>query len=99
MTYELAKELKDAGFPQGGKGSCCYPKDALVVRLPDRAYMPLLSELIDACGDGFSSLQRIQWETADVVWYAYDVSTKDSGKSSTPEEAVGRLWLALNKKV
>jgi len=56
-------------------------------------YIPTLSELIDACGDGFSKLERItdqNWlaESKKIDWFIY---------SKTPEEAVTNLILALVK--
>lgn len=49
MNYELAKELKDAGFPL----SVCDAPDCHYQQLDDFAYFhsPTLSELIDACGE------------------------------------------------
>lgn len=65
MTYELAKQLKDAGFPQ------VWPKpdflnldDALVIQeiydtYPEQfdPYRPTLPELVDACGNHFGTLE------------------------------------------
>ena len=48
MTYELAKQLKDAGFPF---------KESREAR--PRIILPTLSELIAACGYGFQSLRHI----------------------------------------
>jgi hypothetical protein len=45
MTYELARELKEAGFSQGGKGHWIGPPEALTWRYDDRVYQPTLSEL------------------------------------------------------
>jgi hypothetical protein len=49
MIYELAKQLKDAGFAQGGKGAWIVSPDNLVSRHEDRVYVPTLEELIEAC--------------------------------------------------
>lgn len=98
MNYELAKELKDAGFPQ-------LLGDETVMRAMDSsgAYakvgtrMPTFEELIEACkGDGLFELTTMKIDEK-VYWYASlgDVETKSG---STPTEAVARLWLALNKK-
>ena len=97
MDYELAKELKDAGFPQAGKGKWIGPPDALRWRSGNRVYVPTLSELIEACGDQFISL------TKDVTgWFALGDPRNDYSRQETvgltPEEAVARLWLALNKR-
>lgn len=48
MDYSLAKELKDAGFPQNGK-SCDTHSDINDSTLVERFVHPTLSELIEAC--------------------------------------------------
>lgn len=88
MNYDLAKELKDAGFPQieseaptgigDGKGNACR--------------LPTLSELIEACGDSFHALGHIGKE-----WQAVANNGLMRNEAKTPEEAVARLWLVLNK--
>lgn len=101
MTYELAKELKEAGFKvplhdcwemgcQNNYGVC----------------YPTLSELIEACGE------IVLWKDEKRGWraghggdrkMAYGESYFDDYPNflttgSTPEEAVVRLYLELNKK-
>jgi len=56
VRYELAKQLDEAGFPQGGKGDWLSDPDALIAR--DRVYAPTLEELIEACGAQFEELQQ-----------------------------------------
>ncbi len=65
ISYELAKKLKDAGFPQFTfdtlnplkghweyKGRKIIPGiDTLNLNDPDSVYIPTLSELMEACGD------------------------------------------------
>jgi hypothetical protein len=51
MDYPLAKALKDAGFPQEGKGRWIVDPNLIVARREDRAYIPTLEELIEACGN------------------------------------------------
>ena len=48
MDYFLAKELKDAGFPQNGKNyeTHAHINDSALV---ERIVYPTLSELIEAC--------------------------------------------------
>jgi len=94
MNYELVKELKDAGFPF----------DFTESKMGDDTYtFPNLSELIDACGDGFSLYKRPK----NKGWCAWLINTspdmsephhelKEYGK--THKIAVARLWLAINKK-
>lgn len=61
-----------------------------------------LSELIEACGDKFDYLER----GLNGGYYAYHENfgpeeedcIDDSGEGSTPEEAVARLYLAINAK-
>ena len=87
MNYKLAKQLKDAGF--NGK----YPIVLGDKNNPDvEHYYPTLSELIEACGKFKFELIRAQ-----AGWCA---KTKGIIITSqrTPEEAVAKLWLKLNKK-
>jgi len=101
MRYELAKELKDAGFLQADPnqafnvGTFQYIGDN-----SDRetlCYIPTLSELIEACGNNFSDLGR-----NDDTWFCNNEGAPyvhvDWDECKTPEEAVAKLWLALNKK-
>jgi hypothetical protein len=93
MDYELAKQLKDAGFPQTrNDASIISPtNDELVETL----MYPTLEELIEACGEQFKRLE--QQHTAKYDWWAtaYSHGAIVCG-GKTPEEAVGRLWLALH---
>jgi hypothetical protein len=100
MEYELAKQLKDAGFPQqvkegdwfyiaGGKEPCLITQ--LAYNYETDVKIPTLEELIEACGDDISRLQR--WAK---TWGAYSDTTELDGIGSTPTEAVARLWLALH---
>lgn len=95
VNYELAKELKDAGFPQNPDCDC--PHNVPNENLDDYVYSPRLSELIAACGDDFDSLHNTggDWWAWSDSEYGEAAGVNESG--STPEEAVARLWLALNK--
>ena len=71
MDYELAKKLKDAGFPQRDpNGIKPFPNYTgygcgFVYPLEDgqeQCYAPTLSELIEACGDNFFSLTYAVYE-------------------------------------
>ena len=100
MNYELAKQLSDAGFPQGGKGKWVLPPDTIIARRDDRIYGPTLSELIEACGSNFQALFREQdlW-TAQQELPANDPSGEfHIATAVTSEDAVALLWLALSKK-
>jgi hypothetical protein len=99
MNYALAKELEEAGFPQGGKGCWLLPPDNLVARRIDRVYEPTLEELIEAIGPGFFSIElhgRADNEMSG-PWVAKTHTRHQDG--STPTEALAHLWLILNKKV
>lgn len=108
MNYELAKELKDAGFPQQKR--IVYSRSGDFVNadiIPKDVHYPTLSELIAACGEDFATLYYSYGEVEKREWEAKSVMKSSAGeypiiqcegKGSTPEEAVARLWLALNKK-
>lgn len=117
MKYELAKQLKDAGFPQklhpltglmyedGSPNIPIHCANGKVCYCPEHtgepySVIPTLSELIEACGDGFRLLRYSPpHEFSNGTWYA---GTGDDSKGDligkTPEEAVAKLWLELNKK-
>ena len=48
MDYELAEQLREAGFPQSGEGKRIGTPSALVWRARDLIYVPTLEELISA---------------------------------------------------
>lgn len=102
MDYALAKELKDAGFPQEETLFFFNEDKERIMRLfPNVEYedpvlaCPSLSQLIEACGVSentglyLSGHSKTHW-----------VAARGSGQGvgSTPEEAVARLWLSLHKK-
>jgi hypothetical protein len=114
ITYSLAKELKDAGFPQIKNPNIVtqgYYLNPLGLKtyspLSKRAvFLPTLSELIEACGDRFKRLVR-QSKTKYKA-QGKGASREDGNRKSwfpdihiigsSPEEAVAKLWLELNKK-
>jgi len=55
-------------------------------------YCPTLSDLIGACGGRFSRLFVMK-----AIWFAESDRPELVARGETPEEAVARLWLALNK--
>ena len=107
MTYELAKELKDKGFVfRTMEEYMNTPHVYTSFNDKDLAF-PTLSELIEACG------KYIVLRQEDFGWIAYhdnssfkncvglnaiDVFMTDSASGDTPEEAVSRLWIEINKK-
>lgn len=95
MEYKLAEKLKDAGFPQGeGMYSLQGEEPRYLTEDPIKwgnAYLPTLSELIEACGEGLSLLLKMD----EGDWNAVG-SNGSINLGKTPEEAVAKLWLALN---
>lgn len=104
ITYELAKQLKDAGFPQSGRGNLI---KANWIDM-EIAYKPTLEELIEACGNGFILFKaEKEWCSAilrnGIQEVAYDSNYIDEkydhfNVGQTPSIAVALLWLELNKK-
>ena len=86
--FTLGKKLKDAGCPaldgwyedMGGK-----------LKGDDGRIVPDLSELIEACGEGFGSLQK-----HGERWYVASNPLTKLECGETPEIAVASLWLKLN---
>ena len=104
MNYELALELQKAGFPQSANGRFLFDNgyDSVLTGFSGHpndyvAYAPTLRELIDACGDGFTSLERVPMIEGPVLWQA-NGKVNERILADTPEEAAGRLWLELSKK-
>lgn len=109
MNYELAKQLKHAGFPQEVKKGIIWHKESGASQLSydiEDIYIPTLEELIDACGEPFWWLSKYIVPDTDgseerwkIKWIAY--CFKKVGNEipyDTAIEAVAHLWLALNKK-
>lgn len=98
MKYKLALDLKNAGFPKGVDGWCIdhgnekHPNETLC-KYP---YAPTLDELIEACGLGLVAINRDSPDTWIAVGQTKGGLLKEEGK--TPEEAVAKLWIALNPK-
>jgi hypothetical protein len=94
MTYELAKRLREAGFP----GSDQWHLDKGELHYHPEEIGPTLSELIEACGNGFFGLNRLekdQWS----CHFMEDENASGEPVYKTPEEAVANLWLELNKGI
>jgi hypothetical protein len=112
IDYELAKEMKDAGFPQEVTRGMYYREVDGEQRLlpgmaPDCTRVPTLEEVIEECakkGDDFRLMGCFCSNTSTPTWWSANLMKKtnelerwSSGK--TPLEAACRLWLADNKKV
>jgi hypothetical protein len=109
MNYELAQELKDAGFPnikdlqhRQGREFILPNGSVPVYSLGDAQnikdwFIPILEELIEACGEKFDRLVAHHDRGA---WDATSEKDSDgffkSASGKTPTEAVARLWLALH---
>jgi hypothetical protein len=95
MDYALAKQLKDADFPQ-------YRSPNIGSR--EYVCIPTLSELIEACGEGYLALEHMPkgWHASKTpAEYDNDLgyvggAEIESGYHKTPEEAVARLYLNFN---
>lgn len=99
MDYNLAKTLKDEGFPMqkwehyigGGHGT--YKQE----------FLPTLSELIEACHNdkryNFFLAFGGHFENKNLIrkWRASLSPNTVFAFGSTPEEACALLWLELNK--
>ena len=89
MEFELAKKLREAGFPQHGVDFCT-SIDGLMT------CVPTLAELIRECGPSLR-LDLVSCPTGTWCWRAEANagSITEWGEFST--EAVGRLWLTLKQ--
>lgn len=105
LSYELAKHLKDARFPQGVHGSYIdfTGKYSHSGDHSDLFYCPTLEELIEACVQD-DEYFKLSWLGGAKHWEAYFGATigfpdrkNEKGQGKTPSEAVAKLWLQLNK--
>ncbi len=102
MTYDLALKLKNAGFPQIGKGRKMHDWGMIEGPCDEPVYEPTLSELIEAFGKEFGSLERIHigWRAKDykALYNKNEISEQLIALAPEADEAVAYLWLGLNKK-
>lgn len=106
ITYELAKKLKEKGFPQATGGFYYWNRDLMEgcdIRpfyderiITHTIKIPILSELIEACGDKFHQLTYFKKHN---LWGASAQSSEglDLSAHKTAEIAVANLWLQLHK--
>lgn len=91
MDFILAKQLKDAGFPQKLEPWGNVVSD-VAGGIHEKVYHPTLSELIEACGGQFNNLRHQDVGT----WTASDKKGNMILACTTPEEAVAKLYIALH---
>jgi hypothetical protein len=101
MKYELAKELKEAGFPNS---ELWFDDGRTIWGGTDmEPSAPTLEELIEACGNDIDHLVQKRGYPSEGRWWAVSHTVEDANGNnpeacgSIPEEAVARLWLFLQK--
>lgn len=92
MKNELAKRLKEAGFPQP-IGNVSNIRGWFTTE----GYLPTLEELIDACGTDLFWLEQNRDGSEWKVFRREDIMDEDVQFGNTPLEAVARLFIKLNK--
>jgi hypothetical protein len=95
MTYELARQLSDAGFPFVPIAAAPLTRrgrDFIAFADGPSYHEPSLTELIDEC----RQFHRLSHEAASDRWYAQGATF--IGEGNDPEEAVARLWLQLQQR-
>jgi hypothetical protein len=113
MSPELAKELRNAGFPniqdlQHRQGRQFLASDGCVsvyslgeLAPPENWFIPTLEELIASC-EKMEGYDHFSLEHAQLGWFAsieaQDEQTYNGSHRPAAEEAVARLWLALKKQ-
>jgi len=93
MKYELAKELKEAGYRQTPQGKFYIDADNADVGIT----APTLEQLIEACGERIAGIDRYSEKWVAVAYFDSEEDDGTIAEGSTPTEAVAKLWLALNK--
>ena len=99
MNYELALELKEAGFPNSENWERRYKTGDSTPEMIDGRYLllvPTLSELIEACWL-FKTLENMTGGRWDAVSMDMLGTSGYRAVGKTPEDAVAKLWLALKK--
>lgn len=113
LKYETALRLKEAGYPQEGRDYWVSEDDTTAYvqkNVPpihrkmdvmfDYTLVPPLEELIEACGDEFTSLHK---ELPSIVGSGWQARSHKEHliccQGPTPFEAVANLWITLNEKV
>lgn len=100
ISYDLAKQLKEAGFPLRYATGDAPDLSFLICVDAFWYWPPTLEELIDGCGDKFGYVGRVikgDSTTGYVTtWYATELGKPmQEIYGPTSSEAVARLYLAL----
>jgi hypothetical protein len=112
MNYELAKQLREAGFPnirvgeyfdhRIGSHSDDYGGSSDAPCHCNEDKYPTLSELIEACGDCLSHIKKYngQWWAVSHCGHVGHEPGGNNLEEADPviDVAVAKLWLALNTK-
>ena len=98
MDYELAKRLRDGGYPQR-QGPLLFPAGHNPRSLKGRresaalrAYAPSLAELVAACV-ALSNGGVFRLRHRSGAWTA--ATLRQTCRAASPDAAVARLWLVL----
>ncbi len=103
MKYELAKKMKDAGFPFNEWFLEEHSGQSSTLQWENKDWQfPTLSELIEACGSDFHCLVHNTNAGIDCEGNFWSVGrdslVKNWVNGATPEETVANFWLEINKK-
>src|SRR6267378_5416645 len=93
ISYQLARKLRDAGFPQSELARAQQKAGY------DYVSMPTLSTLIEACAENFGALGRESNCWLACGYISERGEWKNAHKGESPEEAVARLWLSIDQTV
>ena len=112
MDYALAKELKDAGFPQDRSPWVYYvcqtsghkPHSLLKIRNGLIGYKPeevlgwIAAPTLEELIEACGGKNMDITSDFESRWHAHSYTYVKSGDGHSPTEAVARLWLARNKR-
>lgn len=105
MNYELAKELKEAGFPQNPDNRELHTEKCGGWENPDpecridtRPRVPTLEELIEACKPYLRQITFHSDGTVDAKCGAKSPFPNRIYSSRTLDHALSKMWIALNAK-
>ena len=94
MDYELAKKLKDAGFPQEIRGGTVLGDWEMSIDEDGKSipcnvcYVPTLEELVEACGINLTGIIQPQnYTNPDNLWYAGLIDASQEGYPSIDKDS------------